>query len=103
VLDGEARLPGLSGSASVRGKVLTVTLTNPSLQDAVVTRIRVSGGAQLREARATVLTHEDMHATNTFEKPHEVGLADSETRVSGDTATVTIPKQAVVAVSLQLV
>ena len=103
VLDGEARLPGLSGSASVRGTLLTVTLTNPSLQDAVVTRIRVAGGAGLREARATVLTHEDMHATNTFEKPHEVGLAASETRVSGDTATVTLPKHSVVAVSLQLV
>ena len=102
LLDGEATLPGLSGSASVRGKVLTVTLTNPSLQEAVVTRIRVSGGAGLREARATVLTHEDMHATNTFEKPTEVGLADLAARVSGDTATVTIPKQAVVAVSLQL-
>jgi len=103
VLDGEARLPGLSGSASVRGTLLTVTLTNPSLQDAVVTRIRVAGGVGLREARATVLTHEDMHATNTFEKPHEVGLAASETRVSGDTATVTLPKHSVVAVSLQLV
>ncbi len=102
LLDGEATLPGLSGSASVRGKILTVTLTNPSLQEAVVTRIRVSGGAGLREARATVLTHDDMHATNTFEKPAEVGLADLPARVSGDTATVTIPKHAVVAVSLQL-
>ena len=99
---GSARLPGLSGSASVRDKGLTVTLTNPSLQDAVVTRIRVSGGAGLREGRATVLTHEDMHATNTFEKPNEVGLAALAAPVSGDTATVTIPKQAVVAVSLQL-
>jgi alpha-N-arabinofuranosidase len=102
LLDGEATLPGLSGSASVRGKTLTVTLTNPSLQEAVVTRIRVSGGAGLREARATVLTHDDMHATNTFEKPAEVGLADLPARVSGDTATVTIPKHAVVAMSLQL-
>jgi alpha-N-arabinofuranosidase len=103
LLDGEGKLPGLSGSASVRGKVLTVTLTNPSLQDAVVTRIRVAGGAGLREAGATVLTHEDMHATNTFEKPNEVGLHDLSAHVSGDTATVTIPKHAIVAVSLQLV
>jgi alpha-N-arabinofuranosidase len=95
-------LPGLSGSASVRDKRLTVTLTNPSLQESVVTRIRLSGGAHLREARATVLTHEDMHATNTFEKPEEVGLVALAAQVSGDTATITIPKQAVVAVSLQL-
>jgi alpha-L-arabinofuranosidase len=96
-------LPGLSGSASVRDQSLTVTLTNPSLQESVVTRIRLSGGARLREGRATVLTHQDMHATNTFEKPDEVGLAALSAQVSGDTLAITIPKQAVVALSLQLV
>ena len=102
LLEGSGRLPGLSGSASVRDRVLTVTLTNPSLQDRVVTRIRLSGGARLREGRAAVLTHPDMHATNTFEKPGEVALAALAIQISGDTATVTIPKQAVVAVSLQI-
>jgi alpha-N-arabinofuranosidase len=103
LLEGSGRLPGLSGSASIRDKTLTVTLTNPSLQDGVAARIRLSGGARLREARATVLTHEDMHATNTFERPNEVELAALAVAVSGDTATIDIPKQAVVAVSLQLV
>ncbi|MBK5296733.1 MAG: alpha-N-arabinofuranosidase [Vicinamibacteria bacterium] len=103
LLEGSARLPGLSGSASVRDKSLTVTLTNPSLQDRVVARIRLSGGARLREGRATVLTHQDMHATNTFDKPNEVGLAALAVQVSGDTATIIVPKQAVVAVLLQLV
>ena len=42
----------------------TFTLTNPSPQETVVARIRLSSGAILRKARATVLTHEDMHATN---------------------------------------
>jgi alpha-L-arabinofuranosidase len=102
LLEGSGRLPGLSGSASLRDKSLTVTLTNPSLHETVVARIRLAGGARLREGRATVLTHEDMHATNTFAKPNEVGLAALALTVSGDTATVTIPKQAVVAVSLQL-
>jgi alpha-L-arabinofuranosidase len=103
LLEGSARLPGLSGSASVRDKSLTITLTNPSLQDGVGARIRVAGGAGLREARATVLTHEDMRATNTFDKPNEVGLAPLAVTVSRDTATIQIPKQAVVALSLQLV
>ncbi len=102
MIDGETTLPGLSGSASVRGNVLTVTLTNPSVQDPLVTRIRVAGGAGVREAHATVLTHEDMHATNTFESPHEVGVVDLPASVSSDTVTLTIPKHAVVAVSLQL-
>jgi alpha-L-arabinofuranosidase len=43
-----------------------------------------------------------MHATNTFEKPDEVAPAALAAQVSGDTATVTIPKQAVVAVSLRI-
>ena len=102
LLEGSARLPGLSGSASLRDKSLTVTLTNPSLQDGVATRLRLAGGARLREARASVLTHEDMHASNSFEKPDEVGLAAHPVQVSGDTATVSIPKKAVVALSLQL-
>ena len=102
ILEGSARLPGLSGSASLRDKSLTVTLTNPSLQDGVATRLRLAGGARLREARASVLTHEDMHASNSFERPDEVGLAAHPVQVSGDTATVSIPKKAVVALSLQL-
>jgi len=77
-------------------------LTNPSLQDGVVTRIRLAGGALLREGRATVLTHADMHATNTFERPDEVTLAALPATISGDAVTLGIPKQAVVAVSLQL-
>jgi alpha-N-arabinofuranosidase len=103
LLDGTGRIPGLSGSASIRDKSLTVTLTNPSLKETVATRIRLSGGARLREARATVLAHEDMRATNTFEKPNEVALSELSVQVSGDSATITIPKQAVAAVSLQLV
>jgi alpha-N-arabinofuranosidase len=102
LLEGSARLPGLSGSASVRDESLTVTLTNPSLREPVVARIRLTGGARLREARATVLTHPDMHATNTFERPDEVGLAPLAAPVSGDAATLTIPKQAVVAASFRL-
>ena len=102
LLEGSARLAGLSGSASVRNKDLTLTLTNPSLQEGFATRIRLAGAARLRDARATVLTHPDMHATNTFERPDEVTLAALPATISGDAVTLGIPKQAVVAVSLQL-
>jgi alpha-L-arabinofuranosidase len=102
LLEGSARFPGLSCSASVRERSLTVTLTNPSLKESVVTRLRLSGGARLREARATVLTHEDMHAANTFEKPNEVAPAALAVQVTGEIATIAIPKKAVVAVSLEI-
>ena len=101
--EGTGKIPSLSGSASIRDKSLTATLTNPSLSETVTARIRLSGGARLREGRGAVLTHQDMHATNTFEKPDEVKLAELPVQVSGDVATVTIPKQAVAAVSLELV
>jgi alpha-N-arabinofuranosidase len=102
LLDRSASLPALSGSASVRDKTLTVTLTNPSLRENMATRLRLAGGARLREARATVLTHQDMRASNTFDKPDEVVLADLPASVSGDVVSLTVPKQAVVAASLQL-
>ena len=102
LLEGSGRLPALSGSASVHDRSVTVTLTNPSLRESVVTRIRLTGGARLREARATVLTHPDMRATNTFEKPDEVLPMALAAPVSGDTAALTIPPQAVVAVSFHL-
>ncbi len=86
----------------MRDRSVTVTLTNPSLREPVVTRIRLAGGARLREARATVLTHPDMRATNTFEKPDEVVPMPLAARVSGDTAALTIPRQAVVAAAFQL-
>jgi alpha-N-arabinofuranosidase len=102
LLEGSGRLPGLSGSASLLDDRLTLTLTNPSLRDGVTARVRLAGGARLLEARATVLTHPDMRATNTFERPQEVALAPLAAPVSGDTATVAIPRQAVVAVSLRV-
>ena len=44
----------------------------------------------------------DMHATNTFEKSDAVGLAALAAPVWGEAVTLTIPKQAIVAVSFRL-
>ena len=46
-LAGQARLPGLSASASIRDRRLTVTLTNPSLD---VSRCRCESGSQMARA-----------------------------------------------------
>src|SRR5207344_2289165 len=67
VLSGAATLAGLSGSASLRDRRLCVTLTNPYLEAAVPTVVRLDGGGRVAEGRGTVLTHEEMTATNTFE------------------------------------
>ncbi|HVR71891.1 MAG TPA: alpha-L-arabinofuranosidase C-terminal domain-containing protein [Vicinamibacteria bacterium] len=102
LLAGSATLAGLSGSASIRDRRVTVTLTNPSVSDAVTARIRVSGGGRLAEGRGTVLTHEEMTATNTFDDPDNVTLSGLTVRIGGDAAQVTVPKQAAVALELRI-
>jgi alpha-L-arabinofuranosidase len=64
-------LPSLSGSASVRNNVLTLTVVNADVrmpQDAEVSL----HGAIARSATITTLTHDDMHARNTFDNPRHV-------------------------------
>jgi alpha-N-arabinofuranosidase len=100
VLDGSAKLFGLSGSASIRESSVCVTLTNPSLDEPVSARIRLEG-ARVAEARGRLLTHEQMTATNTFEQPDTVVPSDLAVEVRDDAARVTIPRQAVVALELR--
>ena len=102
LLSGSGRLPALSGSASVRDSSLCVTLTNPSLDDAVRTSIRLEGGGRVAEARGRVLTHEDMKATNTFDRPNNVTLGPVTVEANADGARVTIPARAVVALELRI-
>jgi alpha-N-arabinofuranosidase len=98
VLAGQARLPGLSASASIRDRRLTVTLTNPSLESALPLRVRFANGARATEARASVLTHSDMRATNSFTDPEEVKPATHPVRVAADGLALTVPTHAVVLV-----
>jgi alpha-L-arabinofuranosidase len=102
LLSSSGRLPRLSGSASIRDSSLCVTLTNPSLDDAVTTSIRLEGGGRVAEARGRVLTHQEMTATNTFDRPDNVSLAPATVDVRGDAARVTIPPRAVVALELRI-
>jgi alpha-N-arabinofuranosidase len=102
-LTGQSRLPGLSASASIRNRRLTVTLTNPSLDAALSVRIRLVGGARATEARGLMLTHQDMRATNTFAVPDEVKPATHSVRVVADAIELSLPKQAIVLVECYLV
>jgi len=101
-LAGTARLPGLSSSASIRDRRLTLTLTNPSLSDALAVRARLADRARASEVRATVLTHSDMRATNTFAQPDEVKPASLAVRLQSGAIEFTLPKQSVVAVEVEV-
>ena len=66
-----AELAGLSGSASIIGKSLTLTIVNPHLSHAMTTEIRINGAA-IAAGQGTVLTRNDIHAHNDFAHPNEV-------------------------------
>jgi alpha-N-arabinofuranosidase len=102
VLNGQATLPGLSASASIREKLMTVTLSNPSAEAGATARLRIAGSGRPVEARGAVLAHAAMNAANTFEKPDEVKPAPISVTVSGDSVTVLLPKQSVAALQLRL-
>jgi alpha-N-arabinofuranosidase len=101
--EGTAKIAALTGSASLREKRLTVTLTNPSLESPVTARIRFAGGARASEGRGVALTHSDMRARNTFQNADEVRPAPLPVNISNGGVTAMIPKQAVVALEIQLV
>jgi alpha-N-arabinofuranosidase len=101
-VEGVVKMPVLNGSASVNGAgMLTVTLSNPSLDSGVAARLRIEGGRAV-EAVGQVLTHEDRQAGNTFEKPGEVGLKSLAASVEGGVVRVAIPKQSVVSLNVRM-
>jgi alpha-N-arabinofuranosidase len=74
---------GLSGSASVKGKQVTLTVTNPHLSEKRETEI-VLRGARIARAQARVLSAGDVHAHNTFEKPRVVEPRDEPVNFKND-------------------
>jgi alpha-N-arabinofuranosidase len=80
-VDKPAEFWGLSGSASVSNKQLTLTVTNPHLSEPRETEIVVRG-ARAATAQATVLATPDVHAHNTFANPNAVQPRNEPVTVS---------------------
>jgi len=80
-VDKPAEFWGLSGSASVNVKQLTLTVTNPHLSEPRETEIVVRG-ARAATAQATVLATPDVHAHNTFANPNAVQPRNEPVTVS---------------------
>jgi alpha-N-arabinofuranosidase len=101
LLEGNGKLDSLAGSASVKGNSMTLTLTNPSTDSSVKARVRTAG-ATIAEARATVLTHTDPQAANTFDAPDAVRPTALKAELSGGSVAINLPPQSVAAVQLRL-
>jgi alpha-N-arabinofuranosidase len=99
----EAKLWGLSGSASVVGKQLTLTATNPHATEPRVAEIAIRG-ARAASATARVLTSPDVHAHNTFENPRAVVPRDATVAIGGNgTIAFELPPASVTRLAIALV
>ena len=79
-------LPGLSCSASLRGKVLTMTVTNPSLDQPREVEIGLRG-ASIGSGKVVTLAAADAHAHNSFENPHAVEPRAENLQANGSKLT----------------
>jgi alpha-N-arabinofuranosidase len=93
---------GLKGSASIKGKQLTLTVVNPHLTEARDTEIRLQGG-NAASAEVTVLAAEEIHAHNTFAQPDAVRTKTASATVSGQTVRFSFPPSSVTKVAVTLV
>jgi alpha-N-arabinofuranosidase len=61
----------VAGSASLSGRRLTLTLVHTHVGEPAEVAVELRGGSAAA-VRQTVLTHRELNAHNTFERPHEV-------------------------------
>jgi alpha-N-arabinofuranosidase len=101
-VDKPAEFWGLKGSASVTGKQLTLTVTNPHLSETREAEIVVRG-ARANSAAARLLTTPDVHAHNTFEHPGAVAPRDEPVAVQAGAITFRFPPASVTRLLIDLV
>lgn len=92
---------GLKGSASLRDKDLTLTVVNPHTTDARDAQIVVRG-AKIGSADATILTHSDIHAHNTFSDKNVVVPKMQAAEMRGNGLNFTFPPASVTKLSCHL-
>jgi alpha-L-arabinofuranosidase len=93
-VDKPAEFWGLAGSASIKDKQLTLTVTNPHLSEPRETEIAVRG-ARAGRVQAHVLSMPDVHAHNTFENPAVVQPRTEQAAVAGGVISYRFPPASV--------
>jgi alpha-N-arabinofuranosidase len=92
---------GLKGSASLKGKTLTLTAVNPDMSQPRETEI-VLRGAKAVSAKAWVVAETDIHAHNTLEQPDQVKTHTAEVSLRPGALSFTFPPASVVKIEVQL-
>jgi alpha-N-arabinofuranosidase len=96
-----ASMRGLNGSASVSGNRLTLTVTNPSLDQARETEISIRGGTP-RAVAGMALAPADPHAHNTFEDPRAVEPQTVPVTLKGSGVVHRFPPASVTKLTIEL-
>ena len=92
---------GLAGSASARGKDLTLTVVNPHVSESRETEIIVRG-VSVRSGVTTTLSNSDLHARNTFDQRNEVAPQVKDVQLAGTGLILQIPPASVTKLELSL-
>jgi alpha-N-arabinofuranosidase len=92
---------GLKGSASLKGKTLTLTAVNPDVSQPRETEI-VLRGAKAVSAKAWVVAETDIHAHNTLEQPDQVKTRTAEVSLRPGALSFTFPPASVVKIEVEL-
>jgi len=101
-IDPAHTLAGLTGSASLKGKTLTLSVVNPHLTQAITSEIAI-GGRTITGVTGTVLTEPDVHAHNDFAHPTAVTTQPARTGTpTGSTLIHTFPPASVTALTITL-
>jgi len=98
----EVPLPELSGSASLRGKTVTLTLVHTRHDTPAERTIRLRG-ASAKSVQMTVLTNSDLRAHNTFDAPHTVEPRTGTLSASGAEFSVKIAPASVTKLEIELI
>jgi alpha-N-arabinofuranosidase len=99
--DKPAEFWGLSGSASINGKQLTLTVTNPHLNETREAEIAVRG-ARAGAVRAQVLSMPDIHAHNTFDNPNAVQPRNEQVAAASGVIAFRFPPASVTRLQIAL-
>jgi alpha-N-arabinofuranosidase len=98
----DERLVRVAGSASVSGKALTLTLVHTHSEEPIDVEVRLRGGTASGGSR-TELSHAELNAHNTFERPENVIPRETAANVfRGETLRVTLPPASVTRLDVRL-
>ncbi|MGB8259847.1 MAG: alpha-L-arabinofuranosidase C-terminal domain-containing protein [Terracidiphilus sp.] len=92
---------GLKGSASLKGKRLTLTAVNPDVSQPRETFIALRG-ATAKAARAWMVAESDIHAHNTLGQPEQVRTRTAEVGLRTGGLSFTFPPASVTRIEVEL-